>query len=435
MERVTTQRWWRVFGSVGLLIGCAPRTKKRGAVGLTAIAVLGVVSCRSPAPQTDGYDGSTLGEQPRQTLRYGATGQARSIWTAEIASRPITHAQTTARLHLRPSREASSKVSLYATIDRPFVRDEPHRRAAESERVGDTILILHRFIDVFGEPLASHQQIFREPGKPAGVVHQLLAWTYGQMVLPLPAEAVGAGARWSAASQDASTTVTLVATTAEHVDVVVESKEAVGGGSLWMTGRMTLTRPSLMVTSALLDVRFGWWMLHAPIAAVEILQTPVDVLPGPGYPRPITSIQRRPARCTTAEEEPGIVCTADDLCCNPCLPNMATADGVSCHAQCARGEDCSVGDCDDGVCVHDSEPDCPAPETCRADSGDYGRRCPGDTACVALCPSGQRLLGGTHCVRPCRTDADCPAGYCREGGGFKHCSGLCPSAGCPYLYD
>lgn len=371
------------------------------------------------------------------TPRYESQWQAHSVWTAILGAGPVVHAQTTARIHLRP--RGDGRLDYTVTIDRPFVRPSPHQAAAESKRVGDTVMIRHRLVDHRGDLLGRHQEVFDDPVTPLreAATIQLLAWSYDILLAPLPESAVAVGSHWNAedVAMGAEWTYRLEGATADELIVAVEAERPYLTGELLLSATLRLAQPTLLVTSADLRVSFGWTGMRAPVAVASVQQTSAEVLPGPGYPRPIASVQQRATRCMTPAGEPGIVCTRDGLCCNPCLPGSATADGFACRAMCQGAGDCAVGRCDDGVCVYDAEPACPVPEPCTTVAGQLGRRCPGDSPCVAHCPPTQRLLGGTHCVKPCIDDADCPAGHCRDdGAGSTHCSGLCPSAGCPYLY-
>ena len=70
-------------------------------------------------------------------------------------------------------------------------------------------------------------------------------------------------------------------------------------------------------------------------------------------------------------------------------------------------------------------------ESCNLPGGGNGFRCKGAKKCGPACKRGLVLTGGTHCAKPCKSNAQCPGGECGEGT----CGPLCPSEGCPYLWE
>lgn len=144
--------------------------------------------------------------------------------------------------------------------------------------------------------------------------------------------------------------------------------------------------------------------------------------------------------CKTANGEPGVTVNGKD-CHNPCLPGMAPISNWQCASKCVADGDCTkdgrAGSCKDGLCERPIELACQGggkPSKCKTDEGDDGQRCKTSDECLQtnlICPSGLVMYGGTHCAKQCKTASDCPKGECSE----EICGPLCPSEGCPYLWE
>lgn len=138
--------------------------------------------------------------------------------------------------------------------------------------------------------------------------------------------------------------------------------------------------------------------------------------------------------CTVGPGEPGVRCGPSGPCGNPCPAGMAPeASGGYCARRCRTAADCGGDPCTaEGVCDRwpREKPTCDAPEFCELSGGrGMGVRC-GSGPCVPSCKKGLVLTGGTHCAKPCKSNADCPGGECDEV-----CGPLCPSEGCPYRWE
>ncbi len=149
--------------------------------------------------------------------------------------------------------------------------------------------------------------------------------------------------------------------------------------------------------------------------------------------------------CRTAGGAPGLQCGGDTECWNPCPPGKAPR-GFYCartcrtNADCRGGKcmlnepECPGGGCDTGLC--DGWPNLEGcTEPCSLPSGDSGVRC--GKRCVSPCPRGFFPYGGTHCVKRCKSAADCNGkDVCSTDDGRNYfCGGLCPTESCPYPYD
>jgi hypothetical protein len=155
------------------------------------------------------------------------------------------------------------------------------------------------------------------------------------------------------------------------------------------------------------------------------------------YPLPAWCV-RESQLCTTDEGAPGLRCGRDQTCFNPCPPGMGPEKrGLFCSPLCRSSAQCPGGTCTpEGVCDRWPSFDaCPKEYTsCELPQGRMGRTCGGK--CVNPCKKGLFLLAATSCVKACSSDADCPGGGCWTGTGTpSFCGPLCPSEGCPYLWE
>jgi hypothetical protein len=153
-------------------------------------------------------------------------------------------------------------------------------------------------------------------------------------------------------------------------------------------------------------------------------------------------------RCKTASGEPGLTVNGRE-CHNPCLPGAAPLDAMQCTAKCTSDADCTKdgrhGSCDDGACRRPKTLECEgkkAPTPCKTEDGETGQRCDADQICASdgmICPEGLVMYGGTNCVKTCKKAADCPKGECAMDEGMEKgvgiCAPICPSEGCPYLWE
>jgi len=169
----------------------------------------------------------------------------------------------------------------------------------------------------------------------------------------------------------------------------------------------------------------------APLPTV-IASTP----PGPRgpYPWPLPQECYPATECVIPDAGPGVQCAPGNPCFNPCPTGMAPEKGGSyCARTCRSDKDCSnKGRCVAGLC--DRWPPSPACENaafCQLPGGATGLRCKDSEPCRNPCKPGHVLFGGTHCAKPCRSNADCPGGECTTGV----CGPLCPSEGCPYRWE
>lgn len=146
-------------------------------------------------------------------------------------------------------------------------------------------------------------------------------------------------------------------------------------------------------------------------------------------------------RCTADGGVPGVRCKPDGPCLQPCPQGMASdAEGRYCNARCTSDADCRkggrTGKCtSEGLCDRFDVPpltcDSLTQIECKTARGEFGWRCP-DGPCRPACKPGLRLFGGTDCAKPCKSDRDCPGGgECMQGA----CIPVCPSEGCPYLWE
>jgi len=153
---------------------------------------------------------------------------------------------------------------------------------------------------------------------------------------------------------------------------------------------------------------------------------------GPGWPLPPRCLDAEP--CKLASGEPGLRCEARERCFNPCPPGMGPErKGSYCAKLCKGSADCAGGTCTpEGICDRWPPPlACESAEICTLEGGIPGARCKESDPCQNPCKKGLVLYGGTHCAKPCKTNADCPGGDCGEGV----CGPLCPSEGCPYRWE
>lgn len=159
------------------------------------------------------------------------------------------------------------------------------------------------------------------------------------------------------------------------------------------------------------------------------------------YPLPRWGLSGNTTLCTTEQGGPGLRCRDDSACFNPCPKGMGPErGGTFCAKTCGPGRPCNGGTCTpQGVC--DRWPDFDAcreqnQETCLTKSEEPGQIC--DGVCVGYCKEGLILVGGTHCAKPCKSDRDCGGtrNACwKDDGPPYFCGMLCPSEGCPYLYE
>lgn len=155
------------------------------------------------------------------------------------------------------------------------------------------------------------------------------------------------------------------------------------------------------------------------------------------YPLPELCLTRR-TDCKTPKGEPGLRCGDDPICFNPCPPGKGMELGsLYCGRRCKTSAECSGGTCsENGVCDRwpKLDEECEGSrDVCTQPNGHTGVTCNGK--CVNPCKKGLFLQGGTHCVKQCRTDADCGGRGCNTIDGWPYfCGGLCPSS-CPYRYE
>ena len=423
----------------------------RGA--LLAIALVTACSERAQTARpsgvkvaTAGIDVVSPGSEPRVSPSYETGRRAwmwRSILSVEIHGSPRRYAQTRARVHLFDGAAPDGRAELFSTVDEPHIRDEPHNAAAEAGGAGarfslgyllltgrgqvmrysrDTIAQL-----VEGEPLTENEEL----------TTALMRDTYNAIVVRFPDVPIGSGAHWNVRAfheggEAWSSRLSLTSLDSDTLTVAVEHTID-GTDGRTIIGSITLGRDVPIARRAELEV--AQLAKVAERATLRLVQTSADVLPGPGWPLPLGEIYAHRARCVTTFGEPGIVCAPGGVCCNPCLPGSGTIAGMACAPFCDSDADCGKrGACDDGVCSFDNEPGCDTPDGCTLPNGAYGRRCDSGP-CVPLCRPPLALMGGTHCVKRCETNADCPGHYCEIGDEpFSYCAGLCPSSGCPYLF-
>lgn len=171
----------------------------------------------------------------------------------------------------------------------------------------------------------------------------------------------------------------------------------------------------------------------AASAASAPTATPAPTLTGKpaGWPLPLEcDIQV----CKLDSGRPGVRCGSAGPCQNPCGEGRAPdKSGIYCTRLCAGPADCPGGSCTpEGACDFSPAPlACEAPEFCDLPGGSMGARCKPTDPCTNTCKKGLVLYGGTHCAKPCKGPADCPGGTCEE----DICGPLCPSEGCPYLWE
>lgn len=143
--------------------------------------------------------------------------------------------------------------------------------------------------------------------------------------------------------------------------------------------------------------------------------------------------------CVSAAGEPGLRCGYDEVCFNPCPRGLVPERGGRfCAAPCRTQADCKQGTCvEPGYCDRWPRWDGCAEssfEPCDTREGAFGRRCNGK--CVNVCKPGHVTVGGTHCAKLCRSDADCGGFGCVKSDGPPYtCAGLCPGRSCPYPLD
>lgn len=137
--------------------------------------------------------------------------------------------------------------------------------------------------------------------------------------------------------------------------------------------------------------------------------------------------------CKLAGGAPGISCKPGQACFNPCLPGMGPEkDRWSCAKLCKSNADCGKDSCVNGVCDRWPKHPCKDPQdNCTTADGQVGFRCSAKDKCLPMCKRGLVAYGGTHCAKPCKSDGDCPGGWCSE----DVCLPLCPSEGCPYRWE
>ena len=399
-----------------------------------------------PTAMVPGVDVVSPGAEPRIAPRYETSKrvwQWRSVLSAELTS-PTAYAQMRTFVHLFDGPRADDFVELFATTREPVIRDRPHNEAATDRSAGGYFSlgflaltsrgqILQRSRETISE-LVEGRPISRAETATAAVIPDALAAT----VVRFPKVPVGRGASWTVraygdSGEPWSSHITLASADDEHIDLAVRHTID-GPNARVIDGSLRLGRAVPVAVTARLTV-------SAPDGSVRaylrLEQTLAAVLPGPAWPQPFGAVHRHHPRCVTRIGEPGIQCLSDGVCCNPCLPGMATEAGMYCNRICDTAADCKAGGiCEGRVCSYDTEPDCAFPKGCDLPNGDPGRRCRADEPCMSFCGPGMRLLYGTHCVRPCRDDSDCPGHHCQtDEAPFPFCAGLCPSTGCPYLYD
>jgi hypothetical protein len=118
---------------------------------------------------------------------------------------------------------------------------------------------------------------------------------------------------------------------------------------------------------------------------------------------------------------------------------MATdAQANFCERVCKADAECEGGRCVDGLCNSLERPstaDWQIRDGCRTADGRDGFHVDGDSRCYPWCKIGLVLYGGTHCVKPCASNADCPGSQCAREEDPPLCGPICPSEGCPYPWE
>ena len=165
--------------------------------------------------------------------------------------------------------------------------------------------------------------------------------------------------------------------------------------------------------------------------------------------------------CETAEGEPGYRCSSGQKCFNPCpigmVPGYAIGDETMCFRLCNDDHDCPGSAwCVDaflpasggerppsvGLCYDQEEPKNRSERSitdggCTTSDDRQGYQVEGDPRCYPWCKRGLVLYGGTNCAKPCRTNGDCPGGWCERDQPSNPgvCAPVCPSEGCPYPWE
>jgi hypothetical protein len=138
--------------------------------------------------------------------------------------------------------------------------------------------------------------------------------------------------------------------------------------------------------------------------------------------------------CHQPSGEPGLKCSAEGACSNPCPKGLAPdpTNTSFCSKLCKSDRECGVDKCSKGVYDRWEHRDGDDTEMCplRGNEG-IKFRCKPNGPCKRPCKRGHRLFGGTDCAKPCKQSSDCPGGECAQGA----CIPLCPSEGCPYRWD
>jgi hypothetical protein len=172
-----------------------------------------------------------------------------------------------------------------------------------------------------------------------------------------------------------------------------------------------------------LPPRRGWPLI--PYCAVEACTTATGER-GVSYPR-------GPGPGTDAR------CKPQGQCFNPCPVGMApNPQATFCERVCKGDAECEGGSCVKGLCESMERPstaDWQLQGECRTADGRDGFHVRGDNHCYPWCKVGLVLYGGTHCVKPCASSADCPGGQCAREESPPLCGPLCPSEGCPYPWE
>lgn len=165
--------------------------------------------------------------------------------------------------------------------------------------------------------------------------------------------------------------------------------------------------------------------------------------------------------CDLVDGTPGLC--QGEKCTDPCRADETYEWGVNlCRQNCDTKGECAVGKCLEGRCEQFRRLGCVAPNlpscnlegdpengTCvkgqcvhfcsvAANDGNLCERPGGgqcrDGKCEPACDAGLVLVGGTHCAKPCRTQADCPGGTCNNDPlGSQVCEPMCPPK-CPYKW-
>lgn len=164
--------------------------------------------------------------------------------------------------------------------------------------------------------------------------------------------------------------------------------------------------------------------------------------PRPGWPLS-TSVPHE--ECVTAAGEPGyrLVDRPGRPCFNPCPVGMAPGAFFFqfCERFCSADADCDGGRCESGRCnsLFATADAIFHVDGCRLLDGRPGRIDEKRKLCLPDCKIGLVLMGGTDCVKPCTSAADCPGGRCMQdnpSNPFRFCGpGVCPSEGCPYPWE